>query len=108
MFTWVTPADAPPFLEYLFPSHRKEAVAFYKATVPILSKMTESNRENMRDLTLAIHVFVKKLAKEKAKEITYLLIRLPLRTIKMYLVNYDLFVTSVSKAKILLQRREQN
>jgi hypothetical protein len=81
----------PESYEYLEPSNDKSALAFYKSTGPILSKMIESNPNYKQEVGGAIFEFVKKIAGEDAPKITEAFVEFSLSKIKECLVDYDYF-----------------
>ena len=106
MFACVDFAGQDTSFEYLEPSNDKSAVAFYKSTGPILSKMIESNPNYKQEVGIAIIEFVKKIAgEEKTPKITGMLIYLPVPDIQKYMVNFDLFLQRVSQATQLLEQQ---
>ena len=73
---------------------------FYAAALTILPKITPANPNYKHDVGLAIYKFVINIAgEEKMPKITGMLIDFSIRTILMYLQNFDLFVNYINKAQ---------
>ena len=92
MFACVDFDGQPQSFEYLEPSNDESAVAFYKSTGPILSRLIDSNPNYKQEVGNATFEFVKKIVgEEDAPKITGMFIDMTLSNIKRLMVDYDSF-----------------
>ena len=100
MFACVDFDDQPNSFEYLEPSNDESAVAFYKSTGPILSRLIDSNPNYKQEVGNATFEFVKKIVgEEDAPKITGMFIDMTLSNIKRLMVDYDSFSQFILEGK---------